>query len=138
MPLDHIDFDAPGLAEAMEQAFHKQHEELYTFASPDQEVDLVTARVALVGRVPRGAVAETIEPGGAMPAPAGERRVFTGGTETTVPLYALEDLATGHEVTGPALIEAETTTVILHAGDHATLTPQGWLDIAVAAKVGMG
>jgi hypothetical protein len=30
------------------------------------------------------------------------------------------------------VIEAETTTVLLHPGDRATATEMGWLDIAIA------
>lgn len=136
VPLDHIDFEAPGLAAKVEAAFHRRHEDLYTFASPDQEVDLVNARVALVGRVSRGAVAEEMARAVSLPEPVGTRRVFTGGEVEDVPLYALETLAPGNEVTGPAVVEAETTTVIIHANDSLTVTPQGWLDIAVAPKVG--
>ncbi|EAQ02174.1 hypothetical protein OB2597_18866 [Pseudooceanicola batsensis HTCC2597] len=136
VPLDHIDFGAPGLVDAVTSAFHRRHEELYTFAAPDQEVDLVNARVALVGQVSRGAAAEALAAGASLPAPVGRRRVFTGGRPEEVPLYAMETLAPEHRIQGPALVEAETTTVILHRGDEATVTPQGWLDISVAAKPG--
>jgi N-methylhydantoinase A len=32
---------------------------------------------------------------------------------------------------GPAIIEAETTTVLVDTGDHVTVNPLGWLDIAL-------
>jgi Hydantoinase/oxoprolinase C-terminal domain len=62
------------------------------------------------------------------------KHIYTGGTWTEVPVYGLEDLAPGHEIAGPAVIEAETTTVILHAGDQSSVTPLGWLDIKVALR----
>lgn len=136
VPLDGIDFDAPGLVEAVEAAFHQRHRDLYTFASPGQEVDLVNARVALVGRVSRGAVAEAKRTGDGAPAPVGSRSLWTGGALREAPVYALDQLSPGQAIKGPALIEAETTTVILHGGDALTVTAQGWLDIAVADKAG--
>ena len=33
-------------------AFHRRHEELYTYALPDQEAVLVNARVAVIGALP--------------------------------------------------------------------------------------
>jgi len=35
-------------------------------------------------------------------------------------------------ITGPALIEADTTTVLLRAADTALVTDTGWLDIAIS------
>jgi N-methylhydantoinase A len=40
-------------------------------------------------------------------------------------------MAPGQEIEGPALIETETTTVLVGAGDRATITPTGWIDIEV-------
>jgi len=37
-------------------------------------------------------------------------------------------------VAGPAIVESATTTVLLRPGDRATVTPQGWLDIAVPSS----
>jgi N-methylhydantoinase A len=40
-------------------------------------------------------------------------------------------LQPGHSVIGPAIIEAETTTVVVAAGDRVTVNTLGWLDIAL-------
>ena len=39
----------------------------------------------------------------------------------------------GQTLDGAAIIEAETTTVLLHAGDRATVNALGWLEIEVAS-----
>ena len=49
-----------------------------------------------------------------------------------MPVYELDALAPGQEVTGPAIVESATTTVLLRAGERATVTPHGWLDIRVS------
>jgi N-methylhydantoinase A len=46
----------------------------------------------------------------------------------------MDALVPGQKIDGPALIEAETTTVLLKEGDHALVNRWGWLDIAVAAS----
>ena len=48
-----------------------------------------------------------------------------------VPVYALDDLRPGHALTGPAIIEAETTTVVVDEGDRVSVNALGWLDIAL-------
>jgi N-methylhydantoinase A len=49
-----------------------------------------------------------------------------------VDVYALDDLWPGDKLAGPAIIEAETTTVLINAGDALVVNGQGWLDIRVA------
>jgi N-methylhydantoinase A len=46
-----------------------------------------------------------------------------------VPIYALDGLKLGDVIEGPAIVEAETTTVIANAGDRITVNGLGWLDI---------
>ena len=111
--------------------FHKRHEELYTYAAPDQEVVLVNARLAVVGELP--ALPE--EP--ALPARPPARRPAAGGASTwTSGARCRSTTSTrwrrGRWSTGPAIVEAATTTALLRAGERATVTPLGWLDIKVA------
>jgi N-methylhydantoinase A len=60
--------------------------------------------------------------------PRGRRLAFFGGWRE-VPVYALDELQPGHTLTGPAIIEAETTTVLVDTGDCVTVNAMGWLDI---------
>ncbi len=43
----------------------------------------------------------------------------------------METLKAGHGFAGPAIVEAETTTVVIGAKDRLTVNALGWLDIAV-------
>jgi N-methylhydantoinase A len=131
VPLDGLDFEGAGLVQEMAAKFHARHEALYTYALRDQEAVLVNARVTAVGELPslpqEGNLAS-----GPPAAPAGHRRIYLGGWHD-VPIYAFGELAPGQAIDGPAVIESATTTVLLRAGDRATTTPVGWLDIDVAA-----
>jgi N-methylhydantoinase A len=132
--LDGLDMTMTGLTEALIERFHKRHEELYTYCSRGQEVVLVNIHAAIVGEVAHSGSGQPLPPATSDVNLRRRKHIYTGGTWTEVPVYGLEDLAPGHEIAGPAVIEAETTTVILHAGDQTSVTPLGWLDIKVALR----
>jgi N-methylhydantoinase A len=129
--LDDLDWRAPELADRIEDRFHRRHEELYTYASPGQEVVFVNARVAAIGAVtPRG---QDVKPASssAICEPRAMRQAFFGEWRE-VPVYSLESLAPGQSLQGAAIIEAETTTIVVNAGDRVTVNALGWLDIKLA------
>ena len=100
VPLDGIDLNSPSLIAEIEDRFHRRHEELYTYASRDQEVVFVNARVAAIGVVAPAeggarAVAST-----APCMPRAKRKAFFGKW-LEVPVYALDDLRPGDGFKGP-------------------------------------
>jgi N-methylhydantoinase A len=126
--LDAIDWDAPGLAARLAGLFHERHRTLYTYAMPDEEVVVVNARVSMIGRLP-APPAKPVPP--CPPAEtAGRRRIYLDGWREA-PVFDFAALAPGQDLAGPALVESDTTTVLLRPGDRARLAPLGWLDIAV-------
>ena len=128
VPLNGLDWDAPSLVDAIEDRFHRRHEELYTYSSPGQEVVFVNARVAAVGEVSqRGEGAKAAAQASACK-PIGTRKAYFGGWRD-IPVYAFDSLLPGHSLEGPAIIEAETTTVLVDAGDRVGVNALGWLDI---------
>jgi N-methylhydantoinase A len=133
VPLDDVDFTAPDVLPEVVERFHARHEELYTYALRDQDVVLVNARVAAVGELP-GLPAEPRLSDRAVTAPRGSRRVYLDGWYD-VAVHDLEGLSPGQVVAGPALVESATTTVLLRDTDTATVTPLGWLSIALAASL---
>jgi N-methylhydantoinase A len=128
--LDGLDWNSAALVDDIEQRFHRRHEELYTYSSPGQEVVFVNARVAAVGEVAqRGEDAKAAVQAAACK-PLGTRKAYFGGWRD-IPVYAFEQLQPGHALQGPAIIEAETTTVLLDTGDRVSVNALGWLDIAL-------
>ena len=126
--LDGLDWNAADLVERIEDRFHVRHEELYTYASRGQEVVFVNARVAAVGEVARQDEGAREAAASSACSPRSRRQAFFGGWRE-VPVYALDDLQPGHTLAGPAIIEAETTTVLIDTGDRVTVNALGWLDI---------
>jgi N-methylhydantoinase A len=129
VPLDSLDWNAPDLLARVHEQFHRRHEQLYTYASRDQEVVFVNARVAAIGEVP--AVPQQQAPAGRSQAAAAKARQAYFGAWRSVPVYQVEDLATGAQITGPAIFEAETTTVIIGEDDRMIVNELGWLDISL-------
>jgi N-methylhydantoinase A len=127
VPLDGVDVSAPDLMEQAVDRFHRRHEEMYAWSAPEQEVVLVNARLAVVGRL------DTL-PAEAPPAAAGgapalrTRRIYLDRW-VEIPLHSFDALRAGDELKGPAIVESETTTVLLREGERALLTREGWLDI---------
>jgi N-methylhydantoinase A len=129
VPLDAVDWAATGLPAALAAAFHERHEALFTYALRGEEVVLVTARVAAIGRLPArpasGIASRTAAPASAV------RRAMVDGVMQELPVFAFSAIAPGQCVTGPAIVESDTTTVLLLPGDEARLDARGWLEIAV-------
>ena len=131
VPFAASDLDAPDLLARLKRAFEHRHEQLYTYSLQDQEPVLVNARVATLGLMP-APPAERCAPAGPSPAaPRTERRIYLGGW-CPAPVHAFADLAAGQVIEGPAIVESDTTTVLLRCGDRAAATGQRWLDIAVS------
>ncbi|WP_043159581.1 hydantoinase/oxoprolinase family protein [Bradyrhizobium sp. Ai1a-2] len=130
VPLGDLDLDANDVVDQIEQRFHRRHEELYTYASPGQEVVFVNARVAAVGEVARRAEGPKAMVSEEPCSPRSRRQAWFGGWRE-VPVYGLDDLRPGQSLTGPAIIEAETTTVLIDTADRVSVNALGWLDIAL-------
>jgi len=129
VPLDDVDWSGATPLDQVVARFHARHETLYTYAMPGQEVVLVNARVAAVGELPDLAE-QRLPPAPSAPDPVGARRIHLGEWRRA-PLYELDALGPGQSFAGPAVVEAETTTVLLGQGDVAKVTEHGWLDIAL-------
>jgi N-methylhydantoinase A len=130
VPLDGIDLDSPHLIAEIEERFHRRHEELYTYASRDQEVVFVNARVAAIGAVSVPHQEQRAATSALACQPRSRRKAWFGSWRE-VDVYALDDLKPGQTLQGPAIIEAETTTVVINEGDALSINPLGWLDIRV-------
>jgi N-methylhydantoinase A len=133
--LDDLDWDAADLGQVLSERFHAAHEALYTYALRDQEVVLVNARLSAIGRLAPIAAAVEATHGSAMP-PKGQRMVYLGGW-TEVPVFDFLALGADQVIAGPAIVESDTTTVLLRPTDSARFDARGWLDVAVADPRGL-
>ncbi|MGH7041061.1 MAG: hypothetical protein ACREFY_02880, partial [Acetobacteraceae bacterium] len=70
--------------------------------------------------------------------PSGRRRIYLDGRPggrpggwRAAPVFDFAALAPGQALAGPAIVESDTTTVLLRDGEAGRLAPMGWLEISV-------
>lgn len=127
--LRELDFGSDNLLANMKTAFEARHEQLYTYALPDREPVLVNARVAAIGELSAPPTEPPIAGDKDAP-PSGTRSIYLDEWVDAA-IYTFADLKAGQLISGPAIVEADTTTVLLLPGDTAQVTEMGWLDIAI-------
>ena len=97
-------------------AFHRRHEELFGFANPDADVEILSLRVTAVGRRP-GFELGGAGTGGADLAEAlkGRRPVYlrTERAKVEVPIYDGDRLPVDVVVEGPCVVEEPQTTIVV-------------------------
>jgi N-methylhydantoinase A len=133
VPLDQVAWEGPGLADRLRDAFHARHEALFTYALRQEEVVLVNARLAVIGRLPP-MPAPAGKGAGTKAAPRGTRRIVLEAGPAEVPVYDFAALGADQTVAGPAIVESDTTTVLLLPGDTARMDGRGWLEITLPAE----
>ncbi len=118
--------DAAGI-EKLKEAFHRRHEQLYTYAEPNSIVEVVNLESTLYGLVDKPAVASLAAGTDVDAAIKGSRNaIFSAdGTSQRVPVIDGDKLGAGSVVTGPAIIEEITTTVVIEPGWQAELHERG-------------
>lgn len=110
------DDDATLLAGLID-GFEKAHQRQYGFIVPKERVEIVTCRLAAIGKTPKIALPDI--PAGKediAAAVTGKRDVWfpETGTWTPVPVYARTGLRSGHTFEGPAIVEQmDATTLVL-------------------------
>ena len=123
VPLDGVDVGAADLMDQVVARFHARHEALYTYSVPGQEVVLVNARLAVIGRLPALPAARARATAQPATAPRLRRAYLRRWVE--LPVHDMDALAPGQEIKGPAIFESATTTVVIRAEERALVTPEG-------------
>jgi N-methylhydantoinase A len=109
--------------------FHAMHQRIYTIHNPDESVEFTAWKVRAVGAgrcsVERGAPLSPA-PTGAVE-PKGRREVYRhdAGATALLPVFDADRLSPGMHIDGPAIAEAELTTILLHPGWVADIDAHG-------------
>jgi N-methylhydantoinase A len=138
-----LDFDAACLAETLAR-FHAEHERLYTFAKPHEDVEILGVRVDVRQVRPKPALSfDAPERRAGPPEPTETRMVRFEAPHGAVatPVYAGDDLEPGEQLAGPLVIQERDTTVVVYPGDAVTVLDDRSYELEVGrdeprAKVG--
>ena len=109
---------------SLEDAFHARHEELYMYSERHSVIEVVNVESTIVGRIERPERMKQPRGGGANAAKTGTRKVVFSddGKRVDTPIYDGSKLGAGDEIKGPAVIEEETTTIVVDPGWSMKLT----------------
>jgi len=124
---------ASGDRAGIRAAFDALYEHRYAHHSPDEPVEMVNIRLALIGKRPKPVFPRLAARGGAKPARTHAVYLAEARKALPCPVYQRETLGAGDEIAGPALIQEHGTTTVLFAQDTLTVAPSGELIITVGA-----
>ncbi|MCK4206593.1 hydantoinase/oxoprolinase family protein [Brucella pituitosa] len=127
--LNDVDADVHAISEA----FHREHERIYGFRDSAAEVELGTARLAVIGVTPDLA-AQEFPTGDGKPGIKGKRRLFHKGAWLDADIYDRHSFRANDQVSGPAIIEQDDTTTILLPGWIANCDKAGNLHLERLAQ----
>jgi N-methylhydantoinase A len=124
--IDAFPIDAASV-ERIKEAFHARHEQLFTYAERHNVVEVVNVEATVYGLVEKPAAPRIAAGADAGAARKGFRdAIFAAdGRTTSTPVYDGAILGSGAKVPGPAIIEEETTTIVIEPGWTAELFPSG-------------
>jgi N-methylhydantoinase A len=109
--------------------FHAAHERVYAVREPGQRVEFVHWGVRATAFTPKPQIRE-LEHCGASPSPAavkGSREAYfreLGGYVST-PIYNCSALTCGNRIAGPAILEEDTTTIVVFPSSKLSVTKWG-------------
>lgn len=106
------------------QNFHELHESLYTFQKPEDEIEILSVNLSLIGlrRKPELS-AEILTTADAEHAQSGIRQVYSFRARDFVetPIFNGDRVRPGNIISGPAVIEESRTSIVLFDSQKATL-----------------
>ena len=111
---------------AVRRDFEAEHQRLFGHIQPDGVIEITKLRLAGIGHLP--SLAAVRPPRSSGPAhPAEHRRVWVDARRgwAVIPVYRGSELSPGHRISSAALVEEQTTTVLVGVGDVLTVDDGG-------------
>lgn len=132
-----FDINAKSIGKVKE-AFHKRHEELYTYSERHNAVEVVNIESTLYGYIDKPRLPKLAKGAPVAKALKGHRKAIfdAKGKGTRTPVYDGAQLGAGAIIKGPAIIEEVTTTIVIEPGWTAKLDASGSYVITGKRKTG--
>ena len=107
----------------IEDAFHRRHEALYTYCERDNVAELINVEVSVFGRSPELARQDVDSTDARRPYPDTTRGCLFAeyGEYRPTPVFAAASLRIGDVMDGPAIVEEESTTIVVFPGSTLEL-----------------
>ncbi|SRR5579884_1286795 len=105
---------SPAAVAALAGEFHRRHEAVNGYQLPAHGLEMISQRIVAVGRTAKPTLPElAVNGSGREAAPRGRRAIYWDNALVDVPVYAGLALPAESLVRGPAIVEQETTTVLV-------------------------
>ncbi len=125
---------SPEAVAGIRERFDQAHEQLFGHSAATEPVEAVNYRVRATVRVPKFAM-KRYEPAQhpLEDARSGEREVYFDRASgiTSTPVYDRAQLAPGHEIQGPAIVEQLDSTTVVYPGQRAIV--DGYRNLVIDA-----
>lgn len=128
LPIRDLPLNAEGLSQIVDD-FHGKHEDLFAYHEPESLTETINLRLACFGKVvapPRKAVA-TVKKQDACAHVTGRRDVYfeeiRGFVQATI--YDGDAMEAGTQISGPAIVEQSTTTIVVPPKARLDVTEYG-------------
>jgi N-methylhydantoinase A len=112
-------------------AFDALYEHRYAHHSPEEPVEMVNIRLAMIGKRQKLSFPAVATTTAAKPARQCEVYLSDARKPVLCPVYQREALGAGNRIAGPALIQEHGTTTVLFERDECVVAPSGELIITV-------
>ncbi|MBC8353513.1 MAG: hydantoinase B/oxoprolinase family protein [Planctomycetes bacterium] len=108
-------------------AFLREHQQLYGYVHEDRSLEIVTARVEVIGRSTISLPTSQQNATTSYPNPLRHTQVCFGGQKHDTPIYQRNALQPGNLVHGPAIVLEDVSTTVIDPGWRAEVLSEGEL-----------
>jgi N-methylhydantoinase A len=121
--------------------FHDAHQRRYGHMAQAEAVEIVNFQVTAIGRIPKPATKRFDRGAGTQQetrqaTPSEVRRAYFNAIDACdVPVLRRGDLRPGARIEGPAVIEEQTSTIVLYPGQRATVDAYLNIEVEVQSTV---
>jgi 5-oxoprolinase (ATP-hydrolysing) len=123
---------------ALKTAFEAAHRARFGFVDETKALVVEAVSIEAVGGGAKFSEPVLIVTAAPLPAPARRTRFYSAGAWREAGVYTRDQLAPGHEVSGPAIIIEPHQTIVVEDGWQAELTPKNHLVLARAVPLARG
>ena len=115
------------------EAFHQKHEATFGYRIQHEVIELVHFNVSAVGPISPPSMASRAD--GNLPPPHATRPVyFKGRGSLPTPIFLQRSLPAGAIVEGPAVVEEEDSTTLVHPGQRLAVRADGLMGLTLPAE----
>ena len=106
---------------ALTKRFHEAHQRRYGHMATSEAVEIVNFQVTAVGQIPKPQFQEIADAAGSQSLPPHEKRAayFNAADAVEIPVFRRSDLSPGAIISGPAILEEKTSTIVIYPSQRA-------------------